>query len=52
MKTSNKEILSQLKNTTNVVTKNSLESILLNRSNRGDIEAGVILFQWLKGWIK
>ena len=51
MKTSNKEILNQLKNTTNVVTKNSLENILLNRSNRGDIEAGRILYDWLKGWL-
>lgn len=51
MKTSNLELLNQLKETKNVVTKNSLENILLNRSNRGDTEAGNILYKWLKGWI-
>lgn len=51
MKTSNLELLNQLNTTKNVVTKNSLENILLNRSYRGDIEAGSILYKWLKGWV-
>ena len=52
MKTKNEEIISQLKNTDNVVTRNSLENILLNRATRGDSEAATMMFQWLKGWIK
>lgn len=47
---SNQAILESIKNTTNVVTKNSLEMILLGRSNRGDEEAGLILYRYLKGW--
>ena len=47
---SNQSILESIKNTTNVVTKNSLEMILLGRSNRGDEEAGIILYRYLKGW--
>lgn len=47
---SNQSILESIKNTTNVVTKNSLEMILLGRSNRGDEGAGLILYRYLKGW--
>lgn len=47
---SNQSILESIKNTTNVVTKNSLEMILLGRCNRGDEEAGLILYRYLKGW--
>ena len=49
--TSNEDILQELKKTTNVVTKNSLEMILLGRCNRGDEEAGLLLYRYLKGWI-
>lgn len=50
MKTNNTDILKEWKSTANVVTRNSLENILLNRCNRGDLEAGRILVNILKGW--
>jgi len=50
--TSNERLLEELQRCSNVVTKNTLEKILLGRCNRGDEQAGIILFNWLKGWTK
>lgn len=52
MKTTNKQLAKEYVETSNVVTRNSLEMILLNRCSRGDIEAGWILHNILKGWLK
>ena len=52
MRTTNMQLIEELKLTKNIITKNSIENILLGRCNRGDMEAGVLLTQWLKGWIK
>lgn len=52
MKTSNTKLIEELKQAKSVVTRNSIEHILLGRNNRGDKEAGELLYQWLKWWIK
>ena len=48
--TSNEQLIIDIQVTSNIVTKNTIENILLGRSERGDHEAMVLLYKHLKGF--
>lgn len=48
--TSNEQLIIEMKATNNVVTKNTIENVLLGRSERGDHEAMKLLYKYLKGF--
>lgn len=48
--TSNEQLIIEMQQTNNIVTKNSIENILLGRSERGDHNACKLLYKYLKGW--
>lgn len=49
--TSNEQLIIEMTATNNIVTKNTIENILLGRSERGDHEAMDLLYKYLKGWL-
>lgn len=49
--TSNGQLIIEMTATNNIVTKNTIENILLGRSERGDHEAMKLLYKYLKGWL-
>lgn len=49
--TSNEQLIIEMQGTNNVVTKNTIENILLGRSERGGHEAMELLYKYLKGWL-
>ena len=48
--TSNEQLITEMQQTNNMITKNSIENILLGRSERGDHDAFKLLYKYLKGW--
>ena len=48
--TSNEQLIIEMTATNNIVTKNTIENILLGRSERGDHEAMKLLYKYLKGF--
>lgn len=48
--TSNEQLITEMQQTNNMITKNSIENILLGRSERGDHDVFKLLYKYLKGW--